>query len=183
MKIGKRIKELRKEKKMTLNELSKKSGVAIATLSRMEHETMSGTLKSHTNICKALGVSVSDVYREIELDNKTISHTKGKDGYKIYVHSGKSSTEMLVAKTVAKEMTPLLIRIRPLAKTETEKDKPGTEKFIHILKGRLNVIFGDRIHEVSETDSLYFESSIPHAFHNTGKTEASLISVTTPPTV
>ena len=72
MKIGKKIKDLRIEKGMTLGELSRKTGVATATLSRMENDHMAGTLKSHMRISKALGVSITEIYREIEDEAKTI---------------------------------------------------------------------------------------------------------------
>ena len=38
--IGTKIKDLRKTQKMTLTELSQKSGVQLATLSRIEHMKM-----------------------------------------------------------------------------------------------------------------------------------------------
>ena len=44
MLIGEIIHRLRKEKKMTLVELAEKSGVALATLSRIENGRMTGTL-------------------------------------------------------------------------------------------------------------------------------------------
>ena len=61
MKIGKRIRQLRKERNMTLEDLSKKCGVALATLSRMENDKMTGTLDSHNRICKALGASITEL--------------------------------------------------------------------------------------------------------------------------
>ena len=44
MLIGKRVKELRKARNMSLSELAKLSGVQIATLSRIENLKMIGTL-------------------------------------------------------------------------------------------------------------------------------------------
>ena len=90
MKLGKRLKALRKEKKITLKELSEKSGVQIATLSRIENDIMTGTLQSHINICRVLGISLSDFYRELENEAKTVSLTKEKEKHPSFVHSGKS---------------------------------------------------------------------------------------------
>jgi phosphoribosylamine-glycine ligase len=56
---GEIIHGLRKEKKITLLELSEKSGVALATLSRIENGKMTGTLKSHMNICKTLEIDIT----------------------------------------------------------------------------------------------------------------------------
>ena len=46
MNLGPRIKKLRTLKKISLTELSKESGVQIATLSRIEHGQMTGTLST-----------------------------------------------------------------------------------------------------------------------------------------
>ena len=60
MNKGDRLKQLRKENKLTLKQLSKKSGVAVATISRMEANKMTGTLKAHTAICDALGLTLAE---------------------------------------------------------------------------------------------------------------------------
>jgi len=76
MKIGKKLRLLRKTQKVTLNELSKKSGVQVATLSRMENDIMVGTLESHIAICQGLGISLSTLYLEIEEDTMKVHVSK-----------------------------------------------------------------------------------------------------------
>jgi transcriptional regulator with XRE-family HTH domain len=65
MYIGKKVQELRKAKGMSLSELASKSGVQIATLSRIEHQKMVGTLESHIHIARALDVDLCGLYRDI----------------------------------------------------------------------------------------------------------------------
>ena len=65
MYIGKRLHELRRAKGMSLSQLSQRSGVQIATLSRIEHLKMTGTLQSHMNIARALGVNLGQLYKDI----------------------------------------------------------------------------------------------------------------------
>nr|HPM43252.1 helix-turn-helix transcriptional regulator [Candidatus Omnitrophota bacterium] len=65
MPIGDVIHRFRKEKKLTLSELTERSGVALATLSRMENNRMTGTLESHIEICKALDSTLADLYKDL----------------------------------------------------------------------------------------------------------------------
>lgn len=65
MYIGEKIHQLRKKNKISLVELSKLSGVQIATISRIENKKMVGTLESHMNISKALGIDVTELYQDI----------------------------------------------------------------------------------------------------------------------
>ncbi|MBL7156720.1 MAG: cupin domain-containing protein [Candidatus Omnitrophica bacterium] len=181
MKIGKKIKTFRKERKITLKELSEKSGVQIATLSRIENDIMTGTLQSHIGICKALGISLSDFYREVEEDHKTLSLIRQKEKRQSFVHSKKSSTEMLAAKVMSKQMMPLLIKIQKGGETHKEENKVGTEKFVYVLEGKLRAKIGKEEYRLSKGDSIYFEASLPHVFYNNSKGEARVIVVLTPP--
>lgn len=181
MKIGKKLKALRKEKKMTLKELSEKSGVQIATLSRIEHDIMTGTLQSHISICKALGVSLAAFYGEIESEDKSVSLTKRRQEREFFVQPKKSIIEMLTTKISDKKMMPLLVKIQKGGKTHKEENKVGAEKFIYILDGKIRADIGKETYNLSKGDSVYFDASLPHVFHNFGKSEARVLCVLTPP--
>jgi len=183
MKIGHKLKLLRKERKMTLKELSEKSGVAIATLSRMEHNIMTGTLASHMSICKELGVSLADFYREVENESKDISVIKEKEKHDSFVNAKKSAVEILTTKVMSKKMMPTLMRIAKGGQTHKDEYKPGSEKFVYVLKGSVTAKIGKEEHVLSEGDSLYFDASLPHSFANSGKTEATALSIMSPPEI
>ena len=182
MKIGKKLKILRKAQKVTLNELSKKSGVQVATLSRMENDIMTGTLESHIAICKALGISLSEFYREVEEESKKVHVSKTKDRPESFVHSKRSTTEILVGKPMEKKLMPLLIKIKKGGQTHKEENKPGTEKFIYVTEGHITAKVGKEEYKLSKGDSVYFDASFPHVFHNAGASDASLLCVVAPHT-
>jgi transcriptional regulator with XRE-family HTH domain len=178
MKIGTKIRSYRKEKGLTLEELSEKSGVALATLSRMETGKMPGTVKSHSSICKALGISIADLYREIEDSSKNIEIVSDEKKPEHLEGSGKVRFELLVAKTSGKKMLPMIVRIAPGSATHPERNKPGTEKFLYSLKGNTEVNISGKAYPLRKGDSLYFESSLKHFLKNTSNSEAILISIT-----
>ncbi len=183
MRLGKNLKHLRKVRKMTLNALSEKSGVQIATLSRMENDSMTGTLDSHANICKALGISLADFYREIESAHKIVSvHGRGEESRSL-IRPRKAAVEMLTTSLADKKMMPLLVKIRRGGASSREKNKVGTEKFIYVLEGKIRAKIGNDEYGLSKSDSIYFDASLPHVFYNNGKGETRLIAVVSPPTV
>jgi transcriptional regulator with XRE-family HTH domain len=181
MKIGKRMRELRREKDMTLEELSKKSGVALATLSRMENNKMTGTLPSHTRICKALGVSLVELYRELEDEAKLVETVAKKKRTEHFIHAKKAKYELLVSKALNKKIMPLMIKIGHGGETQTEKNKPGVEKFIYVMTGTIEASVGDQVYTLKHGDSLYFDASLEHSFKNKTKTEADAICIISPP--
>ncbi len=181
MKIGKMIRKLRKEKDMTLEELSEKSGVALATLSRMENGKMTGTLDSHNRICRALNVSIAALYREIEDESKTVEAVPRKKRTEHFIHARKAKYELLVTKAMDKKLMPLMMIISPGGETQKEENKSGVEKFVYLMSGSIEAIIGGEKHSLKRGDSLYFDASLPHSFKNSGKTEAEAICIVSPP--
>ena len=90
MYIGKKVKELRKQKNLTLVQLSEQSGVQVATLSRMENEKMTGTLESHLAIASALGVDVTQLYSGLVETESRVDVQKGSSSQDVFVHSRQS---------------------------------------------------------------------------------------------
>jgi len=181
MHVGEIIHDLRKERKMTLLELSTRSGVALATLSRMENGKMTGTLESHMKICKALEISLPDLYRDLEASTKTVDVQTKKTRTDVFVHDKKATSEMLAPNVLNRKMMPTMIKIAKGGNTHNEETKPGIEKFAYILDGKVEANIGEEKYILGRGDTLYFESSIPHHFKNVGASEARLICVITPP--
>jgi quercetin dioxygenase-like cupin family protein/lambda repressor-like predicted transcriptional regulator len=181
MHIGAIIHKMRKEKRMTLAELSEKSGVALATLSRIENGKMTGTLESHMSIATALETELPDLYKELVVSKKSVEVRSKESAGNVFVHTKKSSSEMLASNVSTKKMMPILIRISKGGSTSREETRPGFEKFIYILDGKVEANIGDEIFSLTKGDTLYFESSVPHHFKNIGPDDSSLICVTTPP--
>jgi len=181
MYIGERVKKLRKEIDMTLVELSEKSGVAVASLSRIENNKMTGTLESHIAISNALGINISDLYQGLAADKKAPVVQTSSDRTDVFVHDNKSVSEMLTSKVLEKKMMPVLIKVEPKGATHKEETKRGIEKFIYVISGKVEAVVGDNTYALNESDTLYFDSSSPHYFKNVGTGEARIVCVISPP--
>ena len=122
--LGARIRTLRKTAKLTLAELSKRSDVALATLSRIETGRMTGTLESHLAIARALGVPLPDLYQAVAAEVPLIMlHRRGQAGAKRLVEGPGAGAELLTEKTAGRRMLPLsLICGVTLITSPTETD-------------------------------------------------------------
>lgn len=180
MYIGKRVQELRKAKGMSLTELAEKSGVQIATLSRIENMKMTGTLESHMNIARAMGVDVTQLYSAIIREEAGTAVQTPHSGTDVFVHSDKSSYEILTSSVLSKRMMPILLKIEPEGQTNTEQNPPGSEKFVFVLEGKIEVQVGEKTYALSKYNTLYFDASLEHRFVNKGGTTARALCVGTP---
>jgi transcriptional regulator with XRE-family HTH domain len=179
MYIGEKLKEIRKEKRVTLLELSEKSGVQMATLSRIENHKMTGTLESHMQIAKALGIDLTQLYANVIRGTKRIDI--GKDpAADIFVHSDKASFEILTTKASSKKMLPTLITVEPKGRTNNEQFKLGSERFIYVVEGTITILIDNEIFELGLGNSMYFDSSLEHRFENKGEVAAKILCVGSP---
>jgi quercetin dioxygenase-like cupin family protein len=166
---------------MTLLELSEKSGVALATLSRMENGKMTGTLESHMKICDALGLALPDLYSNLQPQHKSVELQKQKTRTDVFIHDKNSSSEMLVSKTLDRKMMPVLIKIGKGGSTHKEETRYGIDKFIYVTDGKIEAQIGPEKYLMKKNDSIYFEANLPHRFKNIGTVEAHVISISCPP--
>jgi transcriptional regulator with XRE-family HTH domain len=179
MYIGEKLHAVRKAKRISLTELSEKSGVQMATLSRIENKKMVGTLESHMQIAKALGIDVTELYKGLSLQNAVIDfgHDKNTD---VFTHSDAASYEILTKNIMNKKMMPTLVRIEEGGKTNKEQSQGGAEKFIFVLDGHVEVNINAQVFTLHKFNTLYFDAALPHFYRNTGKGVVKLICVGTP---
>ena len=180
MHIGNKVRELRKHLDMTLVELSEKSGVQIATLSRIENNKMVGSLDSHMAISKAMGVDVTRLYSDIIREESRVDVGKSKDKADIFVHSSKATSEILTTNITSKKMMPVLLTLEGGGQTGAEQYGLKSEKFVYVLDGQLEVRIGEQAYPLSKGQTMYFDGSLQHSIKNPGKATARAICVTTP---
>ncbi len=151
----------------------------MATLSRIENKKMVGTLESHMQIAKALGIDVTELYKGLSHQNAIIDFGRDKNT-DVFTHSDKASFEILTKNIMNKKMMPTLVRIEEGGKTSKEQNQGGAEKFIFVLDGHVEININTQVFILHRFNTLYFDASLPHYFRNTGKGAVKLICVGTP---
>lgn len=181
MKIGNQVRALRKVQGLTLKALAQKSGVALASLSRIENGRMTGTLESHMAICDALGTSLPELYKDLAGAGKAPEVLASSKRTDVFVHDKRSVSEMLISRALDRKMMPIMVRLHRGGATHREENRKGSEKFVYVMRGKVEASVGDKAYALNARDTLYFDSSVSHYFRNAGPAEARLICVVTPP--
>lgn len=179
--IGGRIRTLRKERRLSLERLAGKSGVALATLSRIENGKGSGTFKTHQRIAEAFGLSLPELYRDLRpQDHDAVMMDTQAEEVETFTYDEKASAVLLAKQLSGKQMLPQLILLQPAGKTTLEQYLAGTERWVFCLEGEVSVVVGSASYRLAAEGTLYFKASLPHHFENPGQTAARLLSVTSP---
>ena len=66
LKAGETLRDIRKQRRISLKKMFKITGIQMATLSRMENNKMPGTLEHYSNISRVLGLRLSELFTRLE---------------------------------------------------------------------------------------------------------------------
>ena len=180
MYIGKRIQQIREEKEMSLTELAEKSGVQIATLSRIENLKMLGTVESHAQIAKALGIDISHLYSGVNVSKAELTSKSIPSVPEVYHPNETSFYQILTTNVLTKRMLPMLLKIEPKGQTQKEQAAAGSEKFIFVVEGKVEVQVAQEKFSLNKNNSLYFNAALEHSFVNTSAGIAKILIIATP---
>ncbi len=185
MELGERIRVLRKEHGLSLEELAGRSKVALATLSRLENGKGSGTFRTHQKIADALGLAITELYRGFEppaAEEEAVMilpPTQPEDA-ETFTYDDKALAILLTNKSTGKRMLPQMVILQPGAKTTIEQYHRGTERWVFGLEGEMEIQVGGKSYRIERGGTLYFKASLPHRFFNRTKLVTKCITVSSP---
>jgi len=179
--VGVNIKRLREEQGLTLRALAKKLGISASFLSQVESGKASPSLSTLKSISDSLSTTIGSLIGEDQKleDNPIVRSSERKHVQEV----GKGiNLYLLTSRDPNKQMEPLLFKLQEGATSGGRSYKHFGQEFVLVLKGSIEVTLNDMTYILKRGDSIYFNSSIPHAFKNIGKEEAEAVWVVTPPT-
>jgi len=178
--LGHRIRQLRKTRSITLVEMAKRTGVAQATLSRIETGTMTGTVESHEKIAEVLGIGLAELYAGVDRRYEEVSHLSGAEERNVTHHNNQYRIEILTQESSKKKITPVLLTIQAESVIPKEENERGIEKFFYVLEGEVKVTLDEKDYILKENDTLYFDASLPHEVRNDQKSRARILCAVSP---
>lgn len=179
--ISRKIKELRKKSKVTIQDLADKTDLTPGYLSKIENSVMPPPIPTLSKIAYALNVHVSYFFEdngEQDGDLSIIKKDERKELIGDYTPFG-YKYEAIIRKKKGKDLKPLIVTLPPVL----EPDKipynyHNGEEMIYVLSGKMMFCYGDDEHVVEEGDCLYFDSAIPHkVLAADGKEPVKILSV------
>ncbi|MFC0425459.1 MULTISPECIES: helix-turn-helix domain-containing protein [Chryseobacterium] len=162
--IGKRIKDIRKENNLTINELANRANVSNGLISRIENGRTIPSLPVLLDLIQSLDIDASYFFEGVENRNsakylyipkenqQVIEKEIEAQGFK-YMHIFSKSLNSLGFEAV-------LLTLEPNSKRE--KVITDAWEFKYILKGTVKYLIDQEEVILSEGDALYFNGRFPH---------------------
>ena len=162
--IGKRIRTLREEKGLSVDDLSKLTGFDIDLLSNIESNQVQPQLGTVIKLSKALDGAFSRLVSGVgdrlysvtrKADRKATSRSTSHEGKK-QVYTYKS----LAPEVKGRHMEALIIQLEE--NPDEEMSVHAGEEFVYVLEGNVTLKIGEDRFDLDPGDSVYYLSTTPH---------------------
>ena len=175
---GDTIRAIRKKLGLTLNEVGRRTGMAVSTLSKIEKGRVSLSFDKLLSISKALGVDMAELLEPApHHDGSATGLLRGRrviqragEGQLVETRSYRQT--YLATELLNKRMTPIVVELRASTMEEFREEFGGLirhpgEEFVHVISGELE--FHSELYaplRLGAGDSMYFDSEMGHAYLN-----------------
>jgi transcriptional regulator with XRE-family HTH domain len=179
--ISNKIKEIRKQKNITVQELANKADVSKGLISQIENNRTVPSLPVLMKIIQSLNLDMNDFFKDISTPKKTIPKViikKPKD-YQIFEKETAKGFVYRRIMTRNLQSGPVDIVLLELKKGAHRSQMVKTEayEYKYIVKGEVEYIIDDKKHILQEGDSLFFDGRLGHKPSNIGKEDALILVV------
>lgn len=180
--VGEKIRQIREIKKVSLDELSVRSGIEISLLQRIEKEKNVPSLAPLIKIARALGVRLgtflddSDDYGPV-----VVRANEYHKGLRITSQESESREHLnffsLAYDKAGRNMEPFIIDIEPGQQSDYMLSSHEGEEFIYVLEGEIEINYGKEIFRLEKGDSIYLDSIVIHNVHAGNNQAAKILAV------
>ena len=177
LRIGEKIKRLRKANNLTQEELANRAYLTKGFISQLERDLTSPSIVTLKGILDVLGEELADFFRDVKHEsvlfdkNARVLSSTSTEQMKV---------ELLVPSAQSRIMDPVLVSLEPGASTETHMGHEG-EEFAFLLQGKVTLWVDKVAYSMRKGDCFYFAADREHRLQNSGKTTARLLWIVSPP--
>ena len=181
LKLGQRVREIRRRTHWTLEDAAKRTGLARSTLSKIENEQMSPTFDVVQKLAAGMEIELPQLFVATE------SHTASGRRTITWAGEGRPRVtatyehELLSVELAQRKMIPFKtkVRARDFDEFTSWVRHPG-EEFLYVLDG--SIAFYTEFYEpvtLSAGDSVYYDSDMGHACVSVSEADATILWVST----
>ncbi len=175
MDIGGKIKKLRTQKGLTLEELASRSELTKGFLSQLERNLTSPSIDSLDDILEALGTSLAEFFKEDTAEQYVFREQD------FFVDERETCTiHWIVPNTQKNRMEPILLTL-PAGGRSFEVAPHGGEEFGCVVEGTVTLACDGKEETLRRGETFYLNGRTFHLLKNDRKSVARVLWVSTPP--
>lgn len=180
--LGTKIREIRLEKGLKLNELAEKTQLTSSYISQIERNITEPSLSSLKKIAISLGVPI---YTFLSTEKKQNVYIQSSMRKKLELPNSSMVYEFISPMASDKEvdikMETIYFQLEPESWSNDEFMLHAADECIFVIEGKIELFLGDEKYILNSGDSIYIKENMPHKFYNPTSEKVTGISNICPP--
>jgi transcriptional regulator with XRE-family HTH domain len=177
--IGRRIRNLRHIKGLTLKDLADRTLCSESMLSKVENGKAQVSLTLLHRIVHSLDITITALFSESQADQGVVTRAKDRSTFRIDANG--SRLERLIPPNLGHLLEGNLHILEPGGGSDGILTHEG-EEVGYVLNGVLELTVSGVQYLLHSGDSFVYRSEEPHSYRNPGKVTTRVLWVSTPPT-
>ncbi len=175
--VGANLRRLRVKRALSLEKLSRLSGVSRAMLGQIELGQSAPTINVLWKISTALGVPFSGLIGQRQAGGVVV--LRGEHAKTLTSHDGTFSSRALFPFDEPRRVEFYELRLAGRGQEHADAHAPGTIENLVVSRGTVEIEVEGARHELGQGDAIVFEADSPHVYRNPGEAEALMYLVMT----
>ncbi|SDP96748.1 transcriptional regulator, XRE family with cupin sensor [Mucilaginibacter sp. OK268] len=180
LKISYRLKEIRKDKRITIQELADKAGVSKGLISQIENNRTIPSLPVLMNIVQSLNLDLTEFFKDLSSkghqEKVFVIRSSEYSPIQKEASKGFSYQRMLTRNIQGGPVDFVLLELKKGARRNKMVVTDAFE-YKYLIKGRIEYLIEDKSYILEEGDSIFFDGRLGHNLSNIGDSEAIMLVV------
>ncbi|MDH5528861.1 MAG: cupin domain-containing protein [Paracoccaceae bacterium] len=178
--IGRAVRNFRRQKAMTVADLSKQTGLSIGMLSKIENGITSPSLTTLQSLAHSLSVPLTAFFRRFE-EKREAMHVKAGQAVEMDRRGTRSGHQYNLLGHIGANASGVNVEPYMITLTEESDVFPTFQhdgiELLYMLEGEVEYRHGDQTYLMQPGDSLFFDADAPHGPVVLNKLPARYLSV------
>jgi transcriptional regulator with XRE-family HTH domain len=171
--VAQTLRERRKSRSMSLDDLARAAGVSRAALSQVETMKTNPTLGFIWKVAVGLGVPFGEL---VGAARQPVCVLRRSDARVLRSADGKMESRPLAPSGTMPWVELYELQLAARSRHASEPHAAGTQELLVVLSGSVKIHLGPETHDLAAGDSIGFPADRPHVYENAGPSAARYIN-------
>ncbi|MBI2060457.1 MAG: helix-turn-helix transcriptional regulator [Nitrospirae bacterium] len=174
-----KLREMRERLRVSISDLSRKSGIAVSTLYKIENNKMVPTIVTLHRVARALGCNVATLFSVDGADGEV--EFAGNHNVRPFVSETGFSGRMVAGGIPDGRIFSAVMTLERDGRSGKKHLSHNGEELVVCLKGKVELTVGSRKFVLQKGDALHYKATLDHGFRNVAPSRSEIVYVLTPP--
>jgi transcriptional regulator with XRE-family HTH domain len=176
--MGRRIREFRSMRKLSLRDLAGRAKISAGFLSQLERGQANASVGTLRRLAEELGIRLPDLFGDHHANGARILRKADRPE----IHVSELSAKYLLTQKPLMNLEVYSAEFAPGGTAGEAYVHGDAQEVLIVVKGRLVLELDGRKHQLEAGDSAEYRTSVPHTVHNLSDSPAELLWIVSPPT-